>query len=612
MSSRPGTAPGSRIAAPNGALVPPSAETLLDVLHWHAEAHGEREHLRFLAGDDDVQPLTYAGLLRAAEEVAAGLQARGVQPGQKVAIMLATSLDFFFVFFGILLAGAVPVPIYPPVRRQQLEQFLRRQAVILDNAEAVLLITVPEAQGAARFLRAKARVLREVLSVAELRGSGRFTPVPVNGATLAFLQYTSGSTGNPKGVMLTHANLVANVRALAVPCGLSAEVDTFVSWLPLYHDMGLIGAWLGSLYHGVKLVKLSPLRFLTRPERWLWALHEYRGTISAAPNFAYELCRTRIKDADLEGLDLSSVRVLANGAEAVLPSTLRGFQERFARYGLAPTAQRPVYGLAENSVGLAFPIVMRVPRIDRIRRGRFTETGAAEPATADDATALEFVACGEALPEHEMRVVDGSGKALPERQAGSIQFRGPSATQGYYRNPAATAALFDGTWLRTGDRGYLADREIFIVGRDKDIIVRAGRNLHAPEIEAAAAEVRGVRKGCVAAFGLQGLSGTERLVVLAETRFTDATALSRLADEVRRAVQKATGEAPDEIVLTPPHVVLKTSSGKIRRAETRAVYERGEHLQRRAAPWVQMLRLWLSAVGADAKALLLRLLGSRR
>jgi acyl-CoA synthetase (AMP-forming)/AMP-acid ligase II len=475
MSSRPGGAPGSRIDSP-GALAPPSAETLVEVLRWHADTHGEREHLRFLAGDQDTQPLTYAGLLRGAEEVAAGLQARGLESGQKVAIMLPTSLDFFFAFFGILLAGCVPVPIYPPVRRQQLEQLLRRQAMILDNAEAALLITVPEAQGAARFLRAKARTLRDALSVEELRrAGGRFTPVALRASDLAFLQYTSGSTGDPKGVMLTHANLVANIRALAVPCGLTGETDVFVSWLPLYHDMGLIGAWLGSLYHGVKLVKLSPLRFLTRPERWLWALHEHRGTISAAPNFAYELCRTRIKDADLEGLDLSSVRVLANGAEAVLPSTLRGFQERFGKYGLAPTAQRPVYGLAENSVGLAFPRVVRVPRIERVRRAPFTQTGIVEPAAADDTTALEFVGCGVALPDHEMRVVDANSRPFPDRQAGSIQFRGPSATQGYYRNAAATAALFDGPWLRTGDRGYLDGGEIFIVGRDKDIIIRAGR-----------------------------------------------------------------------------------------------------------------------------------------
>jgi acyl-CoA synthetase (AMP-forming)/AMP-acid ligase II len=603
-------------SVPDSGLVPLAPETLLDVLRWHVERHGEREHLRFLASDEDEHPLTYAGLLGGAEEVAAGLQARGVLPEQKVAIMLPTSLDFFFAFFGILLAGAVPVPIYPPARRQQLEQLLRRQAVLLDNAEAVLLITVPEAQAAARFLRAKARTLRDALAVSELRADGagraRFRPVAVTGASLAFLQYTSGSTGNPKGVMLTHANLVANVRALAVPCGMRGDTDTFVSWLPLYHDMGLIGAWLGSLYHGLPLIKMSPLRFLTHPERWLWALHKYRGTVSAAPNFAYELCRTRIKDAELVGLDLSSVRVLANGAEAVLPSTLRAFQERFGRYGLAPTAQRPVYGLAENAVGLAFPTVSRAPRIDRVRRAKFTETGSAEPAPPDDAAALEFVACGVALPGHELRVVDAGGKLLPERQAGSIQFRGPSSTQGYYRNPTATAALFDGDWLRTGDRGYVADGEIFIVGRDKDIIVRAGRKLHAPEIEAATADVRGIRKGCVAAFGVTGPGGTERLVVLAETRITDRATQSRLVDDVRRAVIAAIGEPPDDVVLTPPHVVLKTSSGKTRRAETRALYERGEHTKGRPPPWVQMLRLSLSALAAEAAAWGDRLLGRSR
>ncbi|MBM3506359.1 MAG: fatty acyl-AMP ligase [Alphaproteobacteria bacterium] len=607
-------AAGATAPAPAGTVppAPAAAETLLDVLRWHADRHGDRLHLRFLAGDEDVQPLTYRELLQGALEVAAGLQARGVVPDAKVAIMLPTSLDFFHAFFGVLLAGAVPVPIYPPVRRQQVEQLLRRQAASLDNAEAVMLITFAEAKPAARFLRAKARGVHDLMTVADLRGgTGGFTTVARRGSDLAFLQYTSGSTGSPKGVMLTHANLVANVRTLAVPCGLDGLRDTFVSWLPLYHDMGLIGAWLGSLFHGVPFVIMSPQRFLTRPERWLWAMHNYRATISAAPNFAYELCRTRIKEGDLRGLDLSSMRVLANGAEPVLPATLRGFQERFERFGLSRTVMRPVYGLAECSVGLAFPNVFREPRVDRIRRERFTVEGIAEPAAPDDATALEFVACGVPLPEHEMRVVDVTGRALPERRAGAIQFRGPSASQGYYRNAQATAALYDGTWLRTGDRGYLADGEIFIAGRDKDIIIRAGRNLHAPEIEAAAGEVRGIRKGCIAAFGLAGASGTERMVVLAETRATDPAILSRLADDVRKAIVAAIGEPPDKVVLTPPHVVLKTSSGKIRRADTRGLYERGEHLRGRPPAWIQMLRLYLSALRADLGAVGARLLGGR-
>ncbi len=586
---------GDRRPAP----LPLAARTLVDVLAWHAAAHGDRVHVRLLAADDRVETLTYQELLTRSREVAAGLTAQGVVAHDNVAIMLPTTLDFFYAFYGILLVGAVPVPIYPPARRQQLEQLLRRQAATLANAEAVLLVTVPEAKTAARFLRAKVSTLTAATTVDELRQTrgaavSTFEPGPDD---LAFLQYTSGSTGNPKGVMLSHANLMANVRGMGGLFDLDAERDSFISWLPLYHDMGLIGAWLAPLYFGIPLVLMSPLRFLTRPERWLRAISEHRGTISAAPNFAYELCIARIKDSELKGIDLSSMRILANGAEAVLPSTLRAFQARFSALGLKASALRPVYGLAENSVGLAFPTDERPPRIDRIVRERFTRDGVAEPAADSDPQALEFPAVGRVLPGHELRIAGADGATLPERCVGAIQFRGPSATRGYFRNPQATAGLFDGDWLRTGDRGYLADGELFIAGRDKDLIIRAGRNLHAPEIEAAAATVRGIRKGCVAAFGVRGgKHGTESLIVLAETRVSNAAAKARLADGVSHAIVQAIGEPPDQVVLTPPHVVLKTSSGKIRRAETRALYENGEHLKGRPPAWVQMLRLGLSAL----------------
>ena len=269
------------------------------------------------------------------------------------------------------------------------------------------------------------------------------------------LQYTSGSTGNPKGVMLTHANLLANIRAMGQPFDIDPERNVFVSWLPLYHDMGLIGAWLGSLYFGMKLVVMSPLHFLARPERWLWAIQKYRGTLSAAPNFGYEMCLTRIKDENIAGLDLSSWRVAASGAEAVLPSTLRAFEERFGRYGPAATTQRPVYGLAESSAGLAFPAVPRPPLVDRVKRDELTRSGVAVPAEADDTSAIEFVGRGQPIPGHEIRVVDGGGREAPDREEGNIQCKGPSTTQGYFRNPKATRALFAGDWLRTGDRGYM-------------------------------------------------------------------------------------------------------------------------------------------------------------
>ena len=320
-----GTAADTAVAAPGVA----AATTLLDVLAWHVQAHPDQTQI-VLLHDDVEQTISYRQLADASSAVAAGLQRAGVVPRQCVAIMLPTSPEYFSTYFGILMAGAIPVPIYPPARASQLEDHVLRHAGILDNAHAVLLVTVPEAMGVARLLQARVPGLRQVATAQQLAATGiQPAAVAVRGDDIAFIQYTSGSTGHPKGVALTHDNLLANIRAM-VQAIQATPRDVFVSWLPLYHDMGLIGAWLGSLYVGFPLVVMSPLAFLARPLRWLQAIDRWRGTLSAGPNFAYELCLKRIDDAALAGLDLSSWRLAFNGAEAVSPDTVRRFAERFA------------------------------------------------------------------------------------------------------------------------------------------------------------------------------------------------------------------------------------------------------------------------------------------
>jgi acyl carrier protein len=560
-------------AADTGA--PTSAQTLIDVLEWHLQAHADRTHLTCLV-DDGAHPLSYRQLAEAGAAVAAGLQQAGVQPRQCVAIMLPTSPEYFSTYLGILQAGAIPVPIYPPARASQLEEHVLRHTGILDNARATLLVTVPEAMVVARLLQARVAGLRHVVTPQQLAEQGGVpAPVDVRGEDIAFIQYTSGSTGNPKGVALTHANLLANIRAMAQAVQATPR-DVFVSWLPLYHDMGLIGAWLGALYVGYALVVMSPLAFLARPERWLQAIDRYRGSLSAAPNFAYELCVKRIDDAALMGLDLSSWRLAFNGAEAVSPDTIQRFEQRFARCGLRPGAITPVYGLAEACLGLLFPPLGRAVQVDRIQRDVFAREHRALPAAADDAAALRFVACGAPLPGHPVRIVDDDGREVGERVEGRLEFRGPSATHGYFRNPEQTARLFHDGWLDSGDRAYRADDDVYITGRVKDIVIRGGRNLYPQEIEEAVGAVEGVRKGCVAVFGSPDpATGTERLVVLAETHAGDAAAQAGWRGAVSRAVVAAIGEPPDEVVLVPAHSVLKTSSGKVRRSACRAAYEAG-------------------------------------
>ena len=605
LMKAPGRLRSARIAeerqsAPEAAdIVPESVSTLLEVLEWHYRTHPERTHIILYDDAEENDKISYAALREGAEKVAGGLLKRGLEARQTVAIMLPTSPEYFYVFFGILLAGGIPVPIYPPARLSQIEDHLRRHTGILANARVSMMITVPEARSVAWLLKSGTAGLHTVLVPQELIQSGGKPPNPlISSLDTAFLQYTSGSTGSPKGVVLSHANLLANIRAMGQVTEISST-DVFVSWLPLYHDMGLIGAWLGSLYYAVPLVIMSPLAFLARPERWLRAIHRYRGTLSAAPNFAYELCLKKIMDSDLEGIDLGSWRMACNGAEPVSAACMSAFGERFSAFGFHPEAIAPVYGLAESSVGLAFPPAGRGLRIDRVRRDEFMTAGNAVPAATEEPDALVFVAAGYPLPGHQIRIIDAMGHELPERKEGRLEFRGPSATSGYFRNQEETARLFHGEWLDSGDLAYQAEGEIYITGRSKDIIIKAGRNMYPYELEEAIGAVPGIRKGCVAVFGSSDpVSGSERLIVLAETREDAPEKLEELRNQISGLALDLLGAPPDDIVLAPPHTVLKTSSGKIRRAASRQFYEEGGRAARTTPVWLQITRLAGKAAAA--------------
>lgn len=585
------------VGTPAG-LVPGTAATLNDVLDWHVRETPGRMHIRILDEADGAAhsvDLSYSALHGEAAAVAAGLIAHEVMPGETVAIMLPTCRAYFVTFAGVILAGAVPVPVYPPARPSQLADHLRRTTGILANARATLLVTVPEAVPLGHLLRANVESLRHVVVPESLTGAGEDPPPSLprpRADDLALVQYTSGSTGAPKGVALTHRNLLSNIRVMGRAAAASGS-DTFVSWLPLYHDMGLIGAWLGCMYFGVPLVVMSPQSFLIRPSRWLWEIHANRATMSAGPNFAYELCLSKIRDEEIEGLDLSSWRLAYNGAEPVSATTIERFGDRFAPYGFRREAMTPVYGLAESSVGLAFPPLGRGPLIDRVRRDVFARCGRAEPAKPGEPD-LRFVACGQPLPDHEIRVVDAAGNELGDRREGRVEFRGPSATAGYLNNAPATRALFHDDWLDTGDLGYMAGADLYVTGRVKDLIIRAGRNLHPAELEEAVGNLAGVRKGCVAVFASPDPSGgAERLVVLAETRAIGDDARAALRSEIASTAVDLLGVPPDDVVLAPPRTVLKTSSGKIRRAASRQLYQDGKIGVRPHAVWWELARLRL-------------------
>ncbi len=576
-----------------------TAKTLIEVLDWHAAHHSERPHLTYLQDGMEPATLTYGELSQAAREVAAGLLARKINRGDRIALMLPTGTDFFIAFFGVLYAGAVPVPIYPPARLSQLEEHVQRQSGILRNCGARLLITTERGKTLAASIKPHAPTMEDTVSAADLNSAPSAVKLVVaDERETALLQYTSGSTGDPKGVILSHANLLANIRAMGEAMH-GDSTDVFVSWLPLYRDMGLIGAWLGSLYFGTRLYIMSPLTFLAHPESWLWAIHRYRATLSAAPNFAFEMCASKIQDNDIKALDLSSLRMVANGAEPVSAASIRHFNERFSPYGFRREAMSPAFGLAENAVGLTFPPPGRGPMIDRVDRLALSRDGIARPAADDDPNPLELVGCGRVLPAHHIRIVDKKGDEVGERVTGRLEFQGPSATSGYFENEQKTRDLFRDGWVDTGDQAYLAGGELFIAGRIKDIVIRAGRHYYPQELEEPISQLPSVVKNGVVLFGTADrATGTERIVVAVEANTDDQPTLDLLRQSIREMSASILGQPVDDIVIGAPDTIPRTENGKVRRSAAKALYENGKLGAPRRSLSEQRIRIGLRAVMA--------------
>ncbi|MHB2019339.1 MAG: AMP-binding protein [Candidatus Xenobia bacterium] len=584
-----GTLPVHGTALPRAPLPPidspAAARTLIDVIRFHAESHGDRLHLTWLRADGDEVPLRYDELWEQSRRAAFQLQAAGIRAGDRVALMLPTSLEYFYAFSSALLLGAAVVPLYPPFRLDRLEEFGRRQAQLLRHARTRLLVTTRALRSIADLIARPTLILDPAAPLLEAG--------PIDAEAPALVQYTSGSTAMPKGVVLSHRNLLVNIRAIGEAAAFCSE-DVMVSWLPLYHDMGLIGSWMCSLYYGMPLALMGPERFLFHPDRWVWAIHRFGGTISPNPNFAYEMA-ARLPEEATEGLNLASWRLAMNGAEPVQAATIDRFTSRYARHGFRPEAMYPVYGLAENSLAVSFSRLGERPRIDVIDREQLEQHGRAVPAS----DGLSMVGCGKPLPGVEVRIADASGKTLPERTQGRVWFRSRSTMQGYLHNPEASREVMraDG-WLDSGDLGYLAEGDLVLCGRARDLIIRGGRNMHPQEIEEVARAVPGVRPGGIAAFGVEG-QGTEAVVVVVETR---EGARAAVTAAVGRQILDALGFAPDAVVAVAPGCVPRTSSGKVRRGACRELYLSGRLEMRRPPPWWQIARWTLSHWARNAWA----------
>jgi fatty-acyl-CoA synthase len=531
--------------------------------------------------------------------VAVALGERGLRPAERVVVILPRPEAFLPAFLGVMLAGAVPVPLYPPLTVGAPGGYLELVRHVVAAAGARFVLTAGSIAPLLGALPGRCPELHAILDGERLEGdASAYRTVRPAAEDTAFLQFTSGSTGRPKGVVLTYANLAANCRAIMEHGLRAGPGDRGVSWLPLSHDMGLIGFVLAPIFYGQPVTLLTPTAFVRRPALWLQTLARHRGTVTFAPNFAYGLAARRVRDADMEGLDLSALRVAGCGAEPVHASTLRAFARRFAPYGFSAAAFRPSYGMAESTLAIAFG---RGLVVDRVRRdalsgeGRAVPAGSAGSAVPPDGGAagrpapeaedgadgadgadgvVEVVGCGRAFPGHAVRIAGPDGDSLPERRVGEIAVRGPSVSPGYFRDPAATAATFDAGWLRTGDLGYLAGGQLFVCGRRKDLIVVNGRKYHPQDVEWAAGVVPGVREGKVVAFSTTP-PGWEReaVVVALETRAD--VPLDDLGPRVRSAVSRATGLRVDVVLGAESGALPKTSSGKAQRALTRTLYLAG-------------------------------------
>jgi fatty-acyl-CoA synthase len=526
--------------------------------------------IRAIEHDGRSLSLPYATLLNDALGVAGALRARTLTPGHRVAIVIADVADFIRAFFGLVVAGLVPVPLCPPAQAGDLPTFVRQSRHILAASRASAVVT--SADIAPLLDSADASRALPLYAIDDLRHSPALPdPVRVAVDSPALLQFTSGSTAAPKGVVLTHANLHANVEAITGPSGLDVQpTDIGMSWLPLYHDMGLIGMMLSAVYAAADTVVMSPVLFLKRPTAWLDAISTYHATVSFAPNFAYELCLRRVKPSQIDNLDLSRWRVAGCGAEPIRPDTLMAFADRFARAGFRSSSFLASYGLAEHSLAVAFA---RGLTVDTVDGRRLVDRSIASPSANGSTQVVRLVGCGRAFPGHELRIVDDKGTPLPDRHVGGIVARGPSVMQGYFEDAAATAETLRDGWLHTGDLGYIADGQLFVCGRTKDLIIRQGRKYHPPDLESAIADLPGVRSSGVVVFGITRPTDADEVVAVLEARASVAP--EDVAEQVRRRVRETAGLEVDRVVIAPPGTIPRTTSGKVRRTETRDRFAAG-------------------------------------
>jgi fatty-acyl-CoA synthase len=514
-----------------------------------------------------------------ARAVGAALQARGLVPGDHVAILGPTSRELITIVRGCWMAGLASMVLPLPMRMGSLDVFIdsTRGRIIHGDAKLLLIDDLladfyVAAEGDPPIMPMKA-----IMPGAPNVPTGDALEIPTpDPERLVILQYTSGSTSEPKGVMIPDRVLSANIDACAEAAELDRD-DAMVSWLPLYHDMGLVGFLALPMTKGVDLVQAAPQDFLAHPGNWMQWLSDYRATATAGPNFSWVLATRALKR--MKDLDLSRLTVALSGAEPVDPRAVDAFVAEASRFGFTAGGMFPAFGMAEVAIGGTFPPRRRGLVTDTVDRIVLETQRVAKPVVIHDEdelglTARQLPLLGKPVPGLEMKVVDPETfEELPERHVGELLLRGTSVTPGYYKRPDATAALFHEGWLCTGDLAYILDGELVLCGRIKDVIIVGGRNVFPEDIERAVGPLDGVRAGNVIAFGMEGYKGKESVVVVAEVRVSDTSGdLAEIRERIHHRTLEVCGLPPRDVMLVTPGTLPKTSSGKLQRAKCRDEY----------------------------------------
>jgi fatty-acyl-CoA synthase len=551
---------------------------MVETLNAARDAAASITHRGFTFLDNDLiaTHLSFAEVCREAKRIGASLQSLGFVKGDRLALVLQSPEDFVLTFLGAISAGVMPVPLYPPLALGRLDTYIERAVGILRVSGAKALLTSRDLVPVLTPVLSRVPTVQNLLEVETLRQT--VSDIPLHELETqpdepCFLQFTSGSTSAPRGVIVTHRNLTANARAMLSTLEINPETDRAVSWLPLYHDMGLIGFVIATLFATVPVVFIPTIAFVKHPGVWMDTVHKYRATVTFGPNFAFDLAAKRAPKNPRNAQDLSCLRVLGCGSEPINPKTMEKFLAAFSPSGLKPNAILPCYGMAEATLAIAFDRLHRPMQKLVIDRHVYESKNIAVPLNGnkDPKKRFELVSCGRTFKDHEIGILDENEQPLPEGRVGEIVFRGPSVTPGYFQNPDASSELLKGGWLHTGDLGFVLKGDLYISGRQKDLVIINGRNYPPQAIEWVVEEVTGIRKGSVVAFSVDGDS-TEKLIIIAESVMPDNAELARAISE---QVRSAFGLTVSQVVLVGRGSIPKTSSGKLQRRQTKAMFEDG-------------------------------------